>query len=145
MLMESFLDELLKTCYTREIVNIYDEAALHLDSDPGFFTQSRMWAHQLVRCKLATYADEESTQLKITNYGRYWMARGGYLVFLKEEHELTEKRIQEKEAHQERLLEARIKLTHYRLLGFWVALIVSALGFVLSVFNLFLFLSQRQS
>jgi hypothetical protein len=144
MQLEIFLDELLKACYAKETVSIYDEAALHLESEPDFFTQSRMWAHQLVRSKLATYCDEESTQLKITNYGRYWMARGGYLVFLKEEHELTEKRIQEKEAHQERLLEARLKLTKYRLLGFWVALVVSALGFVLSIFNLFLFLSQRQ-
>ena len=144
MLMESFLEELLKTCYNDGIVNIYDVAAVHSVEEPEVFVQSRLWAHHLVKAKLATYLDEEATQLKLTNYGRYWMARGGYLVYLKEEHELKEKRLLEKEAHQERLLEARLKLTHYRLLGFWVALLVSALGFVLSIFNLFLFLSQRQ-
>ncbi len=143
MQMEIFQDELLKACYTSEVVNIYDLAALYVSAEPEVFGQSRVWANQLVKSKLATYADEENTLLRITNYGRYWMAKGGYLTYLKEEHELKEKRSLEKEAHQERLLEARLKLTQYRLLGFWVALIVSALGFALSVFNLFLFLSKN--
>lgn len=142
--MEFFLEELLKESYTQESVNIYDVASAYFSEDPDGFTQSRNYAQQLVRSKLVTYADEENTTLRITNYGRFWMAKGGYLIYLKEEHELKEKRTLEKEAHQEKLLEARIKLTKYRLLGFWVALIVSALGLALSVFNLFLFLSQRQ-
>lgn len=142
--MEIFQDELLKACYQSEMVNIYDLAALHMKGAPGAFEESRVWAHQLVRAKLAAYADEENTLLRITNYGRFWMAKGGYLIYLKEEHEIKDKRMLEKEAHQERLLEARLKLTQYRLLGFWVALIVSALGFALSVFNLFLFLSQNK-
>lgn len=144
MQMEFFLEELLKESYTQESVNIYDVASAYFLQDPDGFAQSRNYAQQLVRSKLVTYADEENTTLRITNYGRFWMAKGGYLIYLKEEHELKEKRSLEKEAHQEKLLDARLKLTKYRLLGFWIALIVSALGFVLSVFNLFLFLSQRQ-
>jgi hypothetical protein len=144
MQQEAFLAELLEACYLNETVNIYDVAMGHFDGDEEAFTHVRTWAHQLVRSKLATYADEEDTTLKITNYGKYWMVRGGYMIYLKEEHELKEKRIQEKEAHQEKLLEARLKLTHYRLLGFWVALIVSALGLALSVFNLFLFLANQK-
>jgi hypothetical protein len=142
--MESFLDELLNACYTQETVNIYDVATLHFNGDIEGFTQSRNYAQFLVRSKLVNYVDEECTTLKITNYGRFWMAKGGYFVYLKEEHELKEKRTLEKEAHEAVLLEARLKLTKYRLLGFWVALVVSSLGFALSIFNLLLFLSQKK-
>ncbi|MCU0387092.1 MAG: hypothetical protein MUE71_00625 [Chitinophagaceae bacterium] len=142
---EAFLSKLLDSCYRQDTVNIYDVGIEHFRNDETGFSQIRMLAHHLVRAKLATYADEEDTLLKITNYGRYWMTRGGYLVYLKEEHELKEKRNHEKEIHQERLLEARLKLTHYRLLGFWVALVISALGLALSVFNLFLFLNNQKN
>ena len=144
MRSEIFLEKLLETCYKQETVNIYDVAAEHFCGDEVEFVQVRTLVHHLVRSKLATYIDEEDTILKITNYGRYWMVRGGYLVYLKEEHELKEKRTHEKEVHQERLLEARLKLTHYRLMGFWLALVISVLGLSLSVFNLFLFLSNNR-
>lgn len=143
MQMEPFLDELLKTCYNQETVNIYDVATPYFCNDSEGFTESRNYVQHLVKSKLVNYADEENTQLKITNYGRFWMAKGGYFTYLKEGHELKEKRTLDKEAHQERLLEARLKLTKYRLFGFWVALFVSALGLGLSVFNLFLFLAQK--
>jgi hypothetical protein len=144
MQMEAFLDELLSACYKQETVNIYDVATPFFVGDAEGFTQSRTYAQFLVRSKLVNYVDEECTLIKITNYGRFWMAKGGYFVYLKEEHELKEKRTIEKEAHQAVLLEARLKLTKYRLLGFWVALVVSSLGFALSIFNLFLFLSQNK-
>jgi hypothetical protein len=143
MLQESFLEKLLEACYNQDTVNIYDLAVEHFGGDEEGFAHVRTLSHSLVRAKLATYTDEQDTTLKITNYGRYWMVRGGYMTYLKEEHELKEKRIHEKEVHQERLLEARLKLTHYRLVGFWLALVISVLGLSLSVFNLYLFLSSQ--
>ena len=145
MQQETFLEKLLYACYHQETVQIYDVAAEHFKDDTEGFTHVRTWAHQLVRSKLAIYTDEEDTILKITNYGRYWMVRGGFMAYLRDEHELKEKKNAEKEQHQEKLLEARLKLTHYRLLGFWVALVVSALGLALSVFNLFLFLTSQKN
>ena len=143
MLHEEFLEKLLQACYEQETVQIYDVGLIYFKDDPEGFAQVRSLAHHLVRCKLASNADEEDTLLKITNYGRYWMVRGGYMVFLKEEHALKEKRNLERELHQEKLLEARLKLTNYRLVGFWLALLLSAIGLALSVFNLFLFLSSQ--
>ncbi len=144
MQTESFLEKLLSDCYQHDVVNIYDIASEYFGEDAEGFAQTRLLAHNLVKGKLAKYADEEQTQLSITNFGRYWMAQGGYLTYLRDEHEIKDKRAIEKELHQERLLDARLKLTHYRLIGFWVALVVSALGFALSVFNLFLFLSRNK-
>jgi hypothetical protein len=141
---ESFLEKLLSDCYQEDIVNIYDVASEYFRDNPEGFAETRLLAHHLVRGKLAKYADEEQTQLTITNFGRYWMTQGGYLTYLRDEHDVKEKRAIEKELHQERLLEARLKLTQYRLMGFWIALIVSALGLALSVFNLFLFLSEKK-
>ena len=143
MQQETFLEKLLAACYREESVNIYDVAVDHFKNDESAFTHVRTWAHQLVRSKLAAYVDNEDTILKITNYGKYWMVRGGYFTFLKEEHELKEKRALEKEQHQEKLLEARLKLTHYRLVGFWLAMVISVLGLTLSLFNLYLILSVK--
>jgi hypothetical protein len=43
---------------------------------------------------------------------------------------------------KDELIEARLKLTHYRLWGFWLSLVISLIGFVLSLFNLYLILSN---
>ena len=144
MQTESFPEKLLKACYEEDVVNIYDVATQYFKDDMKGFGETRLMAYHLVKGKLVKYADEEQTQLAITNYGRYWMAQGGYTTYLRDEHDVKEKRAIEKELHQERLLEARLKLTQYRLMGFWIALIVSAVGLALSVFNLFLFLSEKK-
>ncbi len=143
MQTEVFLEKLLSDCYSHDLVNIYDAASEYFGNDWVGFADVRTQAYHLVKAKLAKYADEELTLLSITNYGRYWMTQGGYLTYLRDEHDVKEKRALEKELHQERLLEARLKLTHYKLLGFWIALVVSAIGLALSVFNLFLFMSKK--
>jgi hypothetical protein len=143
MQREIFLQQLLETAYHKEEVEVYDVAEKLLDEDKESFMQVREWTQSMVKEKLLTYTDCQNTTLKISSYGRYWMAHGGYMNYLREEHDLKEKRSLEKEAHQEKLLEARLKLTHYRLMGFWFALVVSALGFTLSIFNLFLFMSNK--
>ena len=143
MLKETFQDLLMNEAYEKDEVNVYDFAMVHVGHNPEVLTQVRQWSHQLVRDKLADYLDPEHTVLKISNYGKFWMVRGGYMAYLRDEHDLKEKRNMEKEHHQEKLLEARLKLTHYRLLGFWIALVVSLLGFTLSVINLFLYFSKQ--
>jgi len=144
MLKETFLESLLQAAYEQGPVNFYDFAMEQMQLENEDFIQVRGWVQQLVREKLAVYADAENTSINIANYGKYWMVQGGYLAYLRDEHDLKEKRSLEKEAHQEKLLEARLKLTQYRLLGFWIALVVSSLGFALSIFNLFLFLSDKR-
>lgn len=144
MLKETFLENLLLAAYEQGSINFYDFALEKMKLDTEDFMQVRSWVQQLVRDKLAVYADAENTSISIANYGKYWMVQGGFLAYLRDEHDLKEKRNLEKEAHQERLLEARLKLTQYRLFGFWIALVVSSLGFALSIFNLFLFLSDKK-
>jgi hypothetical protein len=143
MLRENFQKLLLEKAYQAELVGLYDFAQSISTHDIEVLKECRNWAYPLIKDKLLAYADEEKTLLQITNYGKFWMVNGGYLSYLRDEHDVREKRNMEKEQHQEKLLEARLKLTHYRLLGFWIALVVSALGFTLSIINLFLYMSSR--
>jgi hypothetical protein len=103
-----------------------------------------------VKEKLVQFSDPEKTTLEITNYGRYWIMKGGYSEFLREsirKKEEQRNRDQEKERifkEKEALLEARLKLTHFRLTGFWLSLVISVVGFALSLFNLYLILSRNK-
>ncbi|QGW26766.1 MULTISPECIES: hypothetical protein [Phnomibacter] len=98
----------------------------------------------MVRDKLASYCDPEHTVLNITNYGKFWILRGGYTSFLSDQHVLKEKPpANEKDQQKVELLEARLKLTHYRLVGFWITLVISLVGFLLSVINLYLYFSKK--
>lgn len=142
MLKEDFLHQLLQASYESEQLDIYQFSRQLSGDDTELFSNTRLWAHQLVRDKLCIYTDLEKTQMQITNYGRYWMLHDGYMGFLKDEHLLKEKEQKEKDQQKEVLLEARLKLVQYRLVGFWMALIISVVGLVLSVFNLYLFLSK---
>ncbi len=142
MQKEAYLHQLLQATYTAEHLDIYQFSNQLAGDNVELFANTRMWAHQLVRDKLCIYTDLEKTQMQITNYGRYWMLHDGYMGFLKDEHQLKEKEQKEKDQQKETLLEARLKLVQYRLVGFWMALIISVIGLVLSVFNLYLFLSK---
>lgn len=140
MFQEEFLEQLLKEAYSHETLQIYDVARQIVGETDMDFQNTRLWTHQLVREKLAVYADEEKTQLRITNYGRYWMIHGGYEAFLRECHDLKEKRNAEKEQQKLELLEERLKLTQYRLIGFWVTLVLSIVGVLSIALNLYLLL-----
>ena len=105
----------------------------------------------MVRDKLAVYADPEHTSLQLTNFGKYWVMKGGYESFLKEGHS-TKDHHKDNDDHNEKLLrkekeeliEARLKLTHYRLVGFWLALVISSIGFLLSLYNLYLIMKGKK-
>jgi hypothetical protein len=145
MLKEQYLQQLLTAVYNEDTLNIYDYAAGVFTTQSEEFTHTKSWSDQLVKDKLATYGNAEHTTLQITNYGKYWIMKGGYEIFLKEGYNTKEKQkdkdvIKEKEA----LLEARLRLTHYRLVGFWLTIILSSMGFILSLYNLFLIMNGRK-
>lgn len=144
MIQEAFLEKLLQECYEHSEVDLYDLAYQVLTPDQIQTLPFRQWTHQAVKEKLLNYVDEEKTRLHLTNYGRYWVSQGGYLVFLRDGQLLRQNNHREKDQHKEELLEARLKLTHYRLWGFWLTLVVSMLGFLLSLLNLYLFFLSRR-
>lgn len=142
-LKEEYVALLLKTLYDKQSLQVYDYAANEFTTANERFTEIKQLADLLVKEKLADYKDEERTTLSITNFGRYWIMKGGYEIFLKEAHSTKEHGAAERRHSKEELLEARLKLTHFRLVGFWFTLIISLIGFLLSLFNLYMFLTAR--
>ena len=151
MLKEEFLQQLLKALYEKDQLNVYDHTATFFTTQSDEFANTKSWADQLVRDKLAVYADPEHTSLQLTNFGKYWVMKGGYESFLKEGHS-TKDHHKDNDDHNEKLLrkekeeliEARLKLTHYRLVGFWLALVISSIGFLLSLYNLYLIMKGKK-
>src|SRR5688572_27668061 len=145
MLREEYLNQLLNAIYAKESLNVYDHTASEFSTSGDNFANTKSWADQLIREKLAVYADAEHTTMQLTNFGKYWIVKGGYEVFLKEGQSTKEHRYKDIDEHKvklmrkekEELIEARLKLTHYRLVGFWLTIVISSLGFLLSLYNLF--------
>lgn len=149
MLKEEFLQQLLATLYESESINVYDHIAHQYSIQSEEFANTKPWTDQLVREKLATYSDTEHTILQITNYGRYWILKGGYETFLKEgqftkeRKDKTEEKVELLRKEKEELMEARLRLTHYRLVGFWLTIVISSLGFLFSLYNLFMWMREK--
>lgn len=151
MLKEEYLQQLLKAVYENDSLNVYDYTAKIFTTESEAFANTKVWADQLVRDKLAAYADEVHTTIHLTNFGKYWILKGGYDQFLKE-GQSTKDRNKEDAEHKtkllrkekEELIEARLKLTHYRLVGFWLTIIISSIGFLLSLYNLFLIMQGKK-
>ena len=142
MLDENYAEQLLNAVYKNSPLNIYDYVA-----GPEITEQTQSFdikhiADILVKEKLAGYTDDAHTELSITNYGRYWMLKGGYEFFLKEGHSIKEHHI-EKQHSKEELLEARLRLTHFRLIGFWITLLLAICGFVFSIINFYLLVKGK--
>ena len=155
MFKEEFLQELLKSLYEENTLAVYDYAASTFTIPSEEFANTKFWADQLVRDKLAAYTDTEHTQLQITNFGKFWMMKGGYESFLKygestkkphkdDKNDTDNPKINLIRKEKEELIEARLKLTHYRLVGFWLALVISSIGFILSLYNLYLIMQGRK-
>ena len=103
--------------------------------------------------KLAVFTDPEHTTLQLTNFGKYWILKGGYEIFLKEgqilkkdhhNHNGDYNASDQFRKEKEDLVEARLRLTHYRLIGFWLMIVVTSIGFLLSLYNLFLIINQKK-
>jgi hypothetical protein len=149
MLKEEYLEQLMVSVYNKKTLNLFDFTADSYSPEGSEFLQCREWANDLVEEKLAIFTDKERTTIQLTNYGRYWILQGGYAVYLRDSFKKKELRKQkelEKEKlikDKEELMEARLKLTHFRLWGFWLSLIISLIGFTLSLFNLYLILRNK--
>jgi len=140
MLKEEYLHQLLNEIYSKETLDVYEYTAVSFTIQSDAFTNTKRWSDQLIRDKLAVYADTERTNMQLTNFGKYWMLHGGYEFFLKE-GQSTKDHCKEKEevklgtVRKDELLEARLKLTHYRIVGFWLMIVISSMGFCLSLYN----------
>ena len=147
MLQEERTDMLLNAVYKNGMLSLYDFCAGEWKSDNEVFLQCKTIADNLVEEKLVRYSDVQKTELVITNYGRYWVAQGGYLIYLKE----GEKKIQtdrHKDRHnddlKEELKEARLKFTHYRIVTYWWSFALTLISFLLSMLNLYLILRSKK-
>jgi hypothetical protein len=149
MLKEEYLQELMDVVYKNKTMNLFDFTAEKFSPEGEEFLQCSEWANDLVQEKLAVFTDKERTTIQLTNYGRYWILKGGYDVYLRDSNykkEFRKSKEIEKEKlkkEKEELMEARLKLTHFRLWGFWLSLIISLIGFTLSLFNLYLILRNK--
>jgi hypothetical protein len=149
MLKEEYIQQLMDVVYKKKTMNLFDFTAELYSPEGEEFLQCREWANDLVQEKLAVFTDKERTTIQLTNYGRYWILKGGYDVYLRDSNykkEFRKSKELEKEKlkkEKEELMEARLKLTHFRLWGFWLSLIISLIGFTLSLFNLYLILRNK--
>ena len=140
------MDILLKIVYQKGILNLYDFCAEEWENEVEVFVQCKQIADELVNEKLVKYNDAQKTELNITNYGRYWVTKGGYLIYLKE-GERKIKKEHEKDNHldelNEELKEARLKFTHYRIVTYWWSFALTLISFLLSMLNLYLILRKN--
>jgi hypothetical protein len=144
MLPEEKTERLLNAVYKNTVVNVYDFCAEEWKNDSETFLTSKAMADELVEEKLAGYVDDQKTELCITNFGRYWMAYGGYLIYLREsERKIKAERDRHNEELKEELKEARLKFTHYRIVTYWWGFAVSIISFLLSLLSLYLILSKK--
>ena len=66
------MDILLNAVYKKEILNTYDFCAGQWNNGEEGFQECKALTDELVEKKLVRYNDAQKTEIKITNYGRYW-------------------------------------------------------------------------
>ena len=84
MLKEEYLQQLLAVVYKNKTINLFDFTAETFSPEGEEFLQCIEWANDLVQEKLAVFTDKEKTTIQLTNYGRYWILKGGYDVYLRD-------------------------------------------------------------
>jgi hypothetical protein len=139
------MDIILKAIYKSDSLNLYDLCAQYWGKDEESFCQCKAIGDKFVEEKLARYNDLQRTELRITNYGRYWVLNGGYFTYLKEGERKTRQGHEKNNHHdelKEELKEARLKFTHYRIVTYWWSFAVSIVSFILSLLSLYLILSK---
>lgn len=146
MLQEERADSILKAVYKNGLLNVYDFCAEEWKGNNEALLQCKAIADELVNEKLVRYDDTQKTEITITNYGRYWVAQGGFLVYL-QEGEKKIKHDRDKDKHneelKEELKEARLKFTHYRIVTYWWSFALTLISFFLSMLNLYLILNKK--
>ena len=130
------MDILLNAAYKNGILNTYDFFAGQRNNGEEGFRECKALTDELVEEKLVRYNDVQKTEIKITNYGRYWVVHGGFLIYLRE----SEKKIKPgRDKHngelKEELKEARLKFTHYRIVTYWWSFALTLISFFLSLLS----------
>jgi hypothetical protein len=152
--MEERTELLLNALYKKENFNPFDFCAEQWGQDEEALLYCKAIADELVDAKLAKYKDAQKTELVISNFGRYWVVQGGYLVYLKDgekknkankdkHHDSDEEREKHLEELNEELKEARLKFTHYRIVTYWWSFALTLISFMLSLLNLYLILRKN--
>lgn len=145
MLREEAISKVLEQAYKTEKISLYDTCFVLFADSELHLAQSKAYADELIDEKLAKFIDEKKTVLEITNYGKFWMIKGGYIEYLKQ----CEKKAKNKEGSKEddledALVEARLKFTQYRIKTFWITFVLSILGFLFSLISLCLVLTRTR-
>ena len=137
------MDILLNAVYKDGILNSYDFCAGQWKNGGEGFRECKALTDELVEEKLVRYNDAQKTEIKITNYGRYWVVHGGFLIYLKEsERKIRPGRDKHNGELKEELKEARLKFTHYRIVTYWWSFALTLISFLLSLLNLYLILNR---
>lgn len=146
---ELVLHQLLQGVYDNTTIPLYDFVAGTWPGDEEVFAAAKSLGDQLVEEKLVHYSDPHRTMLGITNFGRFWIAKGGYQEFLRgNEHKIKEhhhehlpEQSQEHDLKEELRL-ARLRFTRYRIVTYWWSFGISLLSFALSLLSIYLVLSR---
>jgi len=137
------MDILLNAVYKNGILNSYDFFAGQWNNGEEGFRECKALTDELVEEKLVRYNDAQKTEIKITNYGRFWVVQGGFLIYLKEsERKIKTGRDKHNGELKEELKEARLKFTHYRIVTYWWSFALTLISFFLSLLNLYLILNR---
>lgn len=137
-MIEIRTDELLRAAYQQGELSHFDHAAQAWGNDS--LDDAKAASDQLVSLRLAKYTDEGRTRIALTNAGRYWAVRGGFLAFLKEEPEKVPGRSKSPEAEA-----LRANYMALRLKTFWWSFGMSAVGFVVAIVSLIVALCAGDS
>lgn len=151
MLREEYLEKLLQEVYEKGTLEVYDYSANLFNDNSEEFLHTKSLADKLVRDKLIKYTDNTHTTLQMTNYGKFWILNGGYRSFLKEgqrtrdnQKEKFDTKLNLMRQEKEELVEARLKLTRYRLVGFWLMIVVTIIGLLLTLYNVYLIINGKK-
>lgn len=137
MLREEAISKVLEEAYKHEKMNLYDACFNLFSESESHLSDCKAYADELIDEKLAKYIDEKKTMLEITNYGKFWMLKGGYIEYLKQsEKKIKNGSTSREDRLEEELVEARLKFTKYRIKTFWISFLLSILGFLFSLISL---------
>lgn len=131
--VERASEALLAAAFKNGAQSVFDFNAASDDDDTGeHLLAAKTAADQLVRLKMAKYADEGRTEIVLTNAGRYWALNGGYMAFLKEEPPSGGGGGRNRNPEHDAL---RFEYMKLRMNTFWWTFGLSAAGFIISIIS----------
>ena len=148
---ELILHQLLQGVYENTTIPLFDYVADNWPGEDEVFGSAKSFGDRLSEEKLVHFSDPHRTMLTITNFGRFWVSKGGYQEYLKcNEHKIKEHHPERLPDHsqehdlKEELRVARLRFTRYRIITYWWSFGLSLISFFLSLLSLYLILSGRK-